>query len=204
MAFSYFFRDLPALELAVRHVGPVLAARSYPRIWDAGCAKGQEPYSLCILLAEALGHFAFNNLRIFASDLDDCEIFGPVITAASYPLDELQRMPPGILEKYFEPDSRPGHYRVCDAVRRCVTYRRHDLLSCEAIGAGFSLIVCKNVLLHFQPAERIQVIQMYHRALAAGGYFVTEQTQRLPSECAGLFDQVSTEAQLFRKRESSG
>lgn len=131
-------------------------------------------------------------------------MFGSVITAAAYPLDELHRMPPGILEKYFEPGSQPGHYRVCDALRRCVTYRKHDLLSCEAIGADFSLIVCKNVLLHFQPAERIQVIQMYYRALATGGYFVTEQTQTLPSECAGLFDKVATEAQLFRKREHSG
>lgn len=201
MAFSYFFRDLPALEAAVRHVGPVLAARSHPRIWDAGCAMGQEPYSLAILLAETLGHFAFSNLRILASDLDDCDRFGSVVAAASYPLDEVQRMPPGILEKYFEPDGRPGYWRVCGAVRRCVAYRRHDLLSCEPIGADFSLIVCKNVLLHFQPVERIRVIQMYHRALAPGGFLVTEQTQKLPSECAALFHRVATEAQLFRKRD---
>jgi chemotaxis protein methyltransferase CheR len=62
------------------------------------------------------------------------------------------------------------------------------------------LIVCKNVLLHFQPDERIEVIKMFHAALEKGGYFVTEQTQKLPKEVGHLFEPVVSNAQLFRKK----
>jgi len=77
VAFTFFFRDSHMLELIVRYAARCLASRGFARVWDAGCAMGQEPYSLCILLAENMGHFAFNNLRILASDVDTT--FGPII-----------------------------------------------------------------------------------------------------------------------------
>ncbi|MBZ5575791.1 MAG: chemotaxis protein CheR [Acidobacteriia bacterium] len=204
MAFTFFFRDLHVLELIVRHAIPILASRSYARVWDAGCAMGQEPYSLCILLAESMGRFAFNNLRILASDLDDCNLFGPIIAAGVYPWEEVERMPPGILEKYFEPDEKPGHFRVKDTIRGRITFQKHDLLSLQEIGQGLSLIVCKNVLLHLQAAERVEVIRMFHRALTPGGYFAVEQTQDMPVEFRSLFERVVPDGRLYRKVEGSG
>jgi chemotaxis protein methyltransferase CheR len=64
--------------------------------------------------------------------------------------------------------------------------------------------MCKNVLLHFTPQERIDVIRMFHDSLEDGGYFVTEQTQKLPDACRNLFDQVVSNAQLFRKKSTVG
>jgi chemotaxis protein methyltransferase CheR len=199
VAFTFFFRDLHVLELAVRHALPLLSGRNRPRIWDAGCAMGQEPYTLAILLAEHMGYFAFNNLSIHATDLDNCDTFGGTIETGVYPAGELERIPPQFLEKYFEPASKPGHLKVVDSIRSRLVYQKHDLLSCAEIGEGFSLILCKNVLLHFQPSERVEVIKMFHRALAPGGFFATEQTQKMPPEAAGLFEQVVADGQLFRK-----
>jgi chemotaxis methyl-accepting protein methylase len=68
MAFTYFFRDLHTLQHITREVIPVTSGRSRVRLWDAGCAMGQEAYSLAIILAENLGPFAFKNLRISATD----------------------------------------------------------------------------------------------------------------------------------------
>lgn len=203
MAFTYFFRDLHMLELAVRYSAPCLSGRSYGRVWDAGCAMGQEPYSLGILLAENMGRFAFNNLRILASDQDSTDQFGPIVAAGVYPHEQLERMPAGILEKYFEPAGEAGYFKVAESIRRHVTYQKHDLLSLREIGEGFSLIMCKNVLLHLEAAERIDVVRMFHRALAPGGYFATEQTQKLPPECAGLFEQVAQDGQLYRRPETA-
>ena len=203
MAFTFFFRDLHVLELIVRHAAPSLASRSFARVWDAGCAMGQEPYSLCILFAENMGHFAFNNLRILASDLDICDTFGPIIAKGTYAWEELERMPPGILEKYFEADAKPGHFKVKDVIRNRITFQKHDLLSLQEAGQGFSLIVCKNVLLHLQQAERLEVIRMFHRALTPGGYFAAEQTQEMPQELCRLFERVVPDGQLFRKVEAS-
>jgi chemotaxis protein methyltransferase CheR len=61
--------------------------------------------------------------------------------------------------------------------------------------------MCKNVLLHFQQAERIEVIRMFHRSLAPGGYFATEQTQKMPLELNNLFEQVASDGQIFKKVE---
>ena len=200
MAFTFFFRDVQALELAIEHVVPDLAGRSRPRIWDAGCAMGPEPYTLAILLAGRLGNFGFRNLRIEATDLDDTDQFGEVVRQGVYPAGELERMPAGILEQYFEPAGQ-GAFRINERIRTSVRFQRHDLLSFREIDCGFSLVVCKNVLLHFSQAQRVEVIQMFHRALGSGGYLVTEHTQKLPAEAAHLFEQVVPHGQLFRKLE---
>ncbi len=162
---------------------------------------GQEPYTLAILLAERMGYFAFNNLRIDATDIDPDGRFEAAVCAGTYAKEQLGRLPEGVLEKYFEPDGAPDCYRVVERVRRRVTFRRHDLLSFQEIGHGYSLVLCKNVLLHFEPAARVEVIRMFHRALAPEGLFATEQTQTLPGELAGLFEKVAQHVPLYRKRE---
>jgi chemotaxis protein methyltransferase CheR len=200
VAFTFFFRDQHVLDLIVRYAVPELAGRARARVWDAGCAMGPEPYSLAILFAEAMGYFAFNNLRIDASDLDDCHRFGPIIDAGEYPWVELERVPPALFAKYFE---RAGgkRFRVIERVRSRLVFHRHDLLTLEPVGENYHLIVCKNVLLHFQPSERSAVIRMFHAALAPGGILATEQTQKLPAEVAHLFQQVVSDGQVFRKSE---
>jgi chemotaxis protein methyltransferase CheR len=201
LAFTFFFRDQQVLERVVEHVLPSLAGRSHPRIWDAGAAMGQEPYTLSIMFAAKMNRFAFNNLRIDATDVENTGHFARMIEAGVYPGDELSRLPEGILDKYFEPNGKAGSFRVVDNVRRRIAFQQHDLLSFQEIGHGYSLVLCKNVLLHFQPAERIEVLRMFHRALAPGGFFATEQTQEMPLELASLFQRVIPDAPLFRKVE---
>jgi chemotaxis protein methyltransferase CheR len=201
LAFTFFFRDQQVLERVVEHSLPGMAGRSHPRIWDAGVAMGQEPYTLSIMFAERMGHFAFNNLRIDATDVESTGQFAQMIEAGRYPKEELSRLPEGILDKYFEPNGKPGYFRVIDKIRQPVAYQCHDLLSFQEIGHGYSVVLCKNVLLHFQPLERIEVLRMFYRALAPGGFFATEQTQEMPPELASLFQRVIPDGQLFRKAE---
>jgi chemotaxis protein methyltransferase CheR len=194
VAFTFFFRDQQVLERVVELSLPIMSGRSHPRVWDAGVAMGQEPYTVAILFAERMGHFAFNNLRIDATDLETVE-------AAVYPKDELSRLPDGILERYFEPQGKPECFRVVERVRQRVAFQRHDLLSFREIGQGYSVVLCKNVLLHFQPPERVEVLRMFHRALAPGGLFATEQTQEMPPEVSPLFQRVLPDVPLYRKLE---
>jgi chemotaxis protein methyltransferase CheR len=201
LAFTFFFRDRQVLERVVEHLLPSLAGRIHPCIWDAGSAMGQEPYTLAMILAGRMGHFAFDNLRIDATDVESTGQFAEMIEAGVYPRDELSRLPEGILEKYFEPNGQPDSFRVIDSIRRRVAFQQHDLLSFKEIGQGYSLVLCKNVLLHFQPEERIAVLKMFHRALAAGGLFASELTQDMPAEVAPLFQRAVPDAPLFRKVE---
>jgi chemotaxis protein methyltransferase CheR len=164
---------------------------------------GQEPYTFAIMFAERMGRFAFNNLRIDATDVESSGQFARIIQAGIYPREELSRLPDGILEKYFEADDKPENLRVIDKIRQRVTFQQHDLLSLHEIGQGYSVILCKNVLLHFQPPERIEVLRMFHRALAPGGFFATEHTQEMPRELDSLFQRVIPDSPLFRRLESA-
>lgn len=201
MAFSFFFRDQQVLERVVDHILPAIAGRNRPRVWDAGAAMGQEPYTLAVLFAERMGHFAYDNLRIDATDVESTGSFARIAENGAYPREELARLPEGILEKYFESNGKPGYFRVIERIRRRVVFQRHDLLSFQEIGQSYALVVCKNVLLHFQPQERVQVLRMFHRALGRGGLLATEQTQEMPPELDPLFRRVARGGPLFEKVE---
>ena len=201
MAFTYFFRDKQTLDLIVEHVVPDLRRHRYINVWDAGCAMGPEPYSIAVILRENMGPFQFRNVSIHATDIDESGDFGEIIARGVYPEVQVKRIPSELLGKYFLPCDGMGQYRISDEIRKAVTFQRHDLLSLEPIREGFGLIVCKNVLLHFQPHERVKVIEMFHRSLSQGGYLVTEQTQELPREMERLFRSVTTLGQLFQKVE---
>jgi len=203
MAFTYFFRDLHTIEHIAKYLVHSTAGRSSVRIWDAGCASGQEPFTLAIILAESMGHFAFRNLRIEATDLDGSNLFGDIITKGIYPKGELERIPVAIFQKYFRQLHESNDFQIDEQIRARLTFQKHDLLSLSSIGEDFSLVLCKNVLLHLQPAERVEVIKMFYSALAPGGFLATEQTQKMPDEVAHLFEQVTPDAQLFRKLEKT-
>jgi len=103
MAFTYFFRDVHTLEQVAKQLVLSTAGRSAIRIWDAGCASGQEPYTLTLILAEMMGRFSFRNLRIDATDIDGSNLFGDIIAKGIYPRTEVERIPTNILKKYSNP-----------------------------------------------------------------------------------------------------
>ena len=200
MAFTFFFRDLPVLEYAVENTLKLALGRLRIKVWDAGCALGQEPYTLAILFAERMGEMGFNTLYLDATDYDEENNFGDIVKAAEYKTEELQRIPAEIFKKYFEPaPGKPDCHKVIDRIRTRVFFKYNDLLQLQPVGSDYSLIVCKNVLLHFSYEQRIEVLKMYHRSLAPGGFFATENTQKIPTEISHLFEPMTPDAQLFRK-----
>lgn len=198
MAFTYFFRDLQTLEIVRDHVIPVLRGMRFIKIWDAGCAMGPEPYTLAIVLRENMG-FTFRNVKIYATDIDESGHFGEIVREGVYPYEHIKRIPKEIFERYFSENEEPSHFIIAEELRKCVEYQHHDLLSLIPARNDLGLIMCKNVLLHFKENERIEVIKMFHDALAKDGFFVTEQTQKMPRQVSGLFEPVVSNAQLFRK-----
>jgi chemotaxis protein methyltransferase CheR len=199
MAFTYFFRDLQTLEMICEYCLPVLRSKQYIKVWDAGCAMGQEPYTLAILMREQVGHMYYRNIRIFATDIDGSNLFEEIIREAAYPKDQVERIPKEIFEKYFVADVKDGYFKIIDEVKKIVSFQKHDLLSLEPVGKDFGLILCKNVLLHFSEAERTKVIRMYYDSLIEGGFLAMEQTQKLPKELENLFEPVVSNAQLYKK-----
>jgi chemotaxis protein methyltransferase CheR len=199
MAFTFFFRDKYTLDLMQKHVIPELKQQQYIRIWDAGCAMGQEPYTLAMIFRDNIGGFLFRNLRIFATDIDSSNLFGEIIRQGVYPDEQLSNVPEASFHKYFSRHTQPNHSVVHPEIRSAVVFRKHDLLSFCPIQERPDLIICKNVLLHFSEEERVRVMEMFHAALRPGGYFIAEQTQKMPYLLEGWFEPVVLNGQLFRK-----
>jgi chemotaxis protein methyltransferase CheR len=222
MAFTFFFRDAQTLELAVEEALPSLRGRAFIHVWDAGCAHGPEPYTLAILLRERMSDYTFRNVHIHATDIDSS--FAAQVTSGVFAEQEVQRVPPEILQKYFRHAGKKGDSpHLCEApsgpfrqmgtvpffpfvevvaeLRAKVAFSQHDLLSLSPVREGLSLIVCKNVLLHFEESQRIEVLRVFHQALQPGGILVMEHTQKLPETLARFFQQVAPHAQVYRRVE---
>jgi chemotaxis protein methyltransferase CheR len=200
MAFTFFFRDAQTLELLIEEALPMLCGQAYIRIWDAGCAHGPEPYTLAMLLRERMSDYVFRNVRIHATDVE--AQFGAQIAAGIYAEEEVSRMPAAIRQRYFQAADKPGFVQVTDEIRAKVSFAEHDLLSGAPPREDFSLVVCKNVLLHFDMAQRRQVFRMFHHSLRVGGLLATEHTQKLPEDLATLFEPVASYVQIFRRLEA--
>ena len=199
MAFTFFFRDSQTLELALDEALPSLRGRAFIHVWDAGCAHGPEPYTLAILLRERMSDYIFRNVHIHATDIDSG--FAEQVTSGVFAEAEVKRVPPEVLQKYFRPAARPGFVEVVPELRAKLAFSHRDLLSLSPVREGLSLIVCKNVLLHFNEAQRANVLRMFHQALQPGGMLVMEHTQKLPGMLGPFFQQVAAYAQVYRKVE---
>lgn len=201
MAFTFFFRDSHTLEQVIKYFMPTVDGLGSIRIWDAGCAMGPEPYTFAIMLAEKMGYFAFKKVRIDASDIDENDTFGKIIQDGIYHIEDLKRIPEDIFKKYFHPVAdRPDYYIIDDNIRSRVNFHKHNLLSLKPFANDYHLVFCKNVLLHFQPSERIEVIKMFHSSLVSHGLFATEQTQQLPEANQTHFELLATDANVYKKK----
>jgi chemotaxis protein methyltransferase CheR len=199
MAFTFFFRDSHTLEQVIKYFLPTVEGLSKINIWDAGCAMGPEPYTFAIMLAERMGYFAFKRVKIDASDLDENNTFGKIINDGIYHIDDLKRIPEDIFHKYFKKTDTENMYIIDDNIRSRVVFHKHDLLTLQPFSDSYNLIFCKNVLLHFQPAQRVEVIDMFHKSLSPNGIFATEQTQAMPQENLKRFSLLATDANVYQK-----
>jgi chemotaxis protein methyltransferase CheR len=203
VAFTFFFRDQRVLDSIVQHLVPTDLESSTIRIWDAGCASGEEAYSLAMLLFENLRPSACDKLRIDASDIEENTQFANTIATGTYASGLLKGSPhQELLAKYSFPAARAGYVEFDVELRQCIFYQRHDLLSFRPIGNNFSLVVCKNVLLHLTYEQRVKVIEMFYAALSPGGYLALDEFQELPFEVSPLFERVSSDGKLCRKAGS--
>lgn len=206
MAYTSFFRDADVLDAIGSKVVPWVASQPEIKVWDAGCATGEEAYSLAMIFAERLDPFTIRNVRILATDHEESRFlqFGEKISQGRYNRQDIQWVPEGLRRSYFMTTENAELFEVIPALKGCVHYTKHDLLSLDPVDSGFALVVCKNVLMHFKPEERPAVVEMFHRVLRPGGFLAFDSFQDLPEENAHQFEQVEPGLHLFRKIEVDG
>lgn len=200
MAFTFFFRDLDAIKLIPEYVLSNVSEKKSIKIWDAGCTNGSETYSILIHLKETLDEEQYKKIKMFASDIDNSNRFKKIIEEGTYKKNQISSVPPDILKKYFEQDiEKPDIYVISENLREKVSYQKHDLLSLNAIGYDFDLIICKHVLQHFNNKEQVDVIKMFYNSLADVGFLLCEYSQEIPEYLNDHFVRVLPEKKLYRK-----
>jgi two-component system CheB/CheR fusion protein len=197
-----FFRDPDAWDYLQDQVIPALLAERSPaepiRVWSAGCAAGQEAYSLAIAFAEALGVEAFRQrVKIYATDVDDEAL--AQARQASYTPAELDGLPAGMLEKYFE--QQGSRYGFRKELRRSVIFGRNDLVQ-DAPISRIDLLVCRNTLMYFNADTQTKILERFHFALAARGMMFLGKAEMLLSHTR-IFEPLDLKRRVFRKMPNS-
>lgn len=170
---TWFLREETGLTALVARLSQ-LGQRDEPvLVWSAGCSSGEEPYSLAMAMLEAGVHG-----RILATDLNRRALWRGI--DGRYPRRTLARLPAHWRARYFE-DAGPDMARVTDAVRRCVTFDLHNLLTDQSLPSGwhrFDAVVCRNVLIYFDRDEAVEIVQRLAARCRPGGYMLLSAVER--------------------------
>jgi two-component system CheB/CheR fusion protein len=193
-----FFRDPAAWEYMNQTVIPRLLeekpGNTPIRIWSAGCASGEEAYTLAMLMIEHLGAEQFRQrVKIYATDADE-ESLGQA-RHANYSEKDLQLVPAELREKYF--DSVGTHYLFRPDLRRSVIFGRHDLVQ-DAPISRLDLLVCRNTLMYFNAEIQTRILTRFHFALTEHGYLFLGKAEMLLTH-ADLFTPINLRYRIFSK-----
>ncbi len=168
---TQFFRDPNAFAYLKSDVLPKLIAQARERdhilrFWTAGCATGEEPYSLAMLLTDLLGSELLEwSVKIFATDLDEAAI--NFARRGLYSENLLKGVPAEYRDRFFE---HVDHgYRISKMLRQMVIFGQQDL-SRSAPFPRIDLVLCRNVLIYFTPELQDYVLNQFAFSLSPGGY----------------------------------
>jgi two-component system CheB/CheR fusion protein len=193
-----FFRDQPAWDYLAGEIIPRIAANTPDdesiRVWSAGCASGQEAYTLAMVLAEALGvQRCRQRVKIYATDVDEEAL--EEARHASYSAQQVKEMPSRLRDKYFEASG--DGYIFNNDLRRAVIFGRHDLVH-DAPISRLDLLVCRNTLIYFNSEMQRRILARFHFALKESGYLFLGKAEMLLTH-SHLFDAEGLDYRIFSK-----
>jgi chemotaxis methyl-accepting protein methylase len=207
------FRNWEAWEALDALVLAGLVGRGGPlRAWSAGCASGEEPYSLAALLharAEgaasnggAVGVGAGGRFLVLGTDLDRASL--AAAAEGAYADAAFADTPPALRGRYFRPlPGRPAPgapvARVGPELREFTAFARHDLLRDPAPEGPWQLIACRNVVIYFDRDSQEALFERFHAALAPGGVLFLGKVETLLGRMRTLFAPVDTRQRIFRR-----
>ena len=198
---SKFFRNPETFACIATKVLPELWASTSPliRIWSAGCATGEEPYSLAVLCREhalASGDDSkLGKLRIIGTDVDH-----EAVSSASrgrYGAAAFADTAPAVREKYFPLES--GLHTVAPEIRNLVAFERRDMLDDPGPGGRLHMIVCRNVIIYFTRETQERLFERFHELLLPGGFLVLGKVETLLGKSREVFAPVSARERIFRR-----
>jgi len=205
---SSFFRDPLVFEIIRKRVLPGILQRKREqkskeiRVWSAGCAAGEEAYSLAILLHMVIGDDVDQWVpRIFATDMDSSAL--KAARTAVYQRDCFKTTQLGILDEHFIPNGTGFEPRSC--IRGMVRFSHHDLTSTgaatppDSVFGTFDLTLCRNVLIYFSSAAQERVLDHLCKSVATGGYLVLGKSESFIGAREAGFQPLEKGSNIYHK-----
>ena len=193
-----FFRDPQTWEYLATEIAPQLLAtrpaEAPIRVWCAGCASGEEPYTVAMVLARLMGDAEFRSrVKIYATDVDEEAL--DVARQGVYEPRQIEDVPHDALERFFE--RTDPRYVFRKDLRRCVIFGRNDLVQ-DAPISRIDLLLCRNTLMYFTAETQARILRRFHFALDNDGYLLLGKSEMLITH-ADLFAPVEIKRRVFRK-----
>lgn len=201
---SSFFRDPHKYERLKKTILPqLLADRSVLRVWSAGCSRGQEAYSIAMLLSE-LCNRSEQSFRISATDIDK-DALAWAKAGGPYLVDDVQHVSSYLRLQYF--DVKDDNFWIKKPLQQHILFRPQNILSDTQFGM-FDLIICRNVVIYFETEAKKKIYEKFYKALRPGGVLFVGGTEIVPNakqlgfELAGLsfYRRVKTTPMPLKKR----
>ena len=198
---SKFFRNPETFASIATKVIPELTSGSAPliRVWSAGCASGEEAYSLAVLCHQHLeeGRSANGKVRF---DIVGTDVDSDAISAARrgrYGEAAFADTTPAVRDTYF-PLSEGLHTASTD-LRQLVAFKRADLLDASLAPSRFHLILCRNVIIYFRRQAQEWLFERFHELLLPGGFLVLGKVEALLGKSRSKFTPISSKERIYRR-----
>ncbi|MCM8800682.1 MAG: late competence development ComFB family protein [Candidatus Omnitrophica bacterium] len=200
---SEFFRDPPVWEVIEKILKELIKERVETnqslKIWSAGCANGEEPYSIAILIKKILKDYPpdkFKGVEILATDIDKQVLRNG--EKAEYSLASLKNVSPRVLKEYFTYED--GRYCIIPEIRKMVLFKHMDLILQEPQIKDLDIILCRNVFIYFNRSLQDILFTKFYKFLKSGGYLVLGKVETIWDEVKDIFEKVDLENRIFRKK----
>ncbi len=208
-SYSTFFRNPLTFALLHQVILPKIVSEkaknneSEIRIWSAGCAAGQEPYSIAILIDDLLNNnpIAIRH-QIFATDNSASELLKA--ERGNYDYEAVKTIPLNFIKNYFS--KTENTYTILEKIKSKVEFSAYDLLNNvssappASIYGDFDLVMCSNVLFYYKPEVQKAIIEKFRKTIRKGGIFVTGEAETSILNSAGGFRNLIPPAPIYIKR----
>lgn len=198
---SHFFRNPAVFDMLRRQILPEMFAAAMVsgagslRVCCMGCAGGEEPYGLAILLREYFSNeMLLIPVNITASDIDEETL--ALARQAEYNEDRLTEVQPELLARYFSKNL--GRYRLADELRTMVSFSCENITCTERYPAS-DLILCRNTLIYFNRSDQERILTGMVKALAPGGILVLGKSEAIIGEARRYFLPISLSERIYRR-----
>lgn len=196
---SEFFREPDVFRFLTSAVRKYSPGGGGIKAWSCGCARGEEAYSLAILLSECLSAEALKNTKVFATDIDDGALEAG--RCGRYVEESIQNVSDEIREKYFFMDQ--GLHKVRYEIRNLVKFGNLDIVRDSPI-SGVQVLFCRNLFIYFNKELQEEVFAKLSYSLVPGGILALGKAEVIPSSFASGYEKIGGRMSVYRKRELAG